>query len=411
MVYTFKDINNNSLYKDARVIIVTGKYPIFNNIAIDNLRSASRGSLDDLDLSKVDDIMDEFGESSTDASNAMSFDFDTFMDAAKSPTIDGKWFCSCSYQSLTKKQKEKLDRYLKSPSEYGCLIVNCLEWKDYKQFFKSRLLQGSKYSHLMKLNFPSRNELKVIVEKLFWEREIKITPKVAEYFIMRMSSAYDDYTEIIDSIELKFKEMSGGNVLDYETAKLLLKDVENFVLDDFLFELVKPIKNKKVVKSRKIYKMIDSLVSDLGYSKLVTQLQYKIDDLIELRMNINNGNIPVMVRYDVERVKRRIGEENKLNKLSAYSFKRYAYLASQTTLKDWYYMKLILKNVANSWDEAACQKAIMALVHRNTYSNDRVLNDISIKNTLQENLVYLNMTPYNMQFKGFNDNRYIDILK
>lgn len=411
MIHTFRDIHNDNLYNDTRVMIVTGKYPIFNNIVIDKLREVSKGSIDDIDMSATNEIMSEFGESSADLSGAMSFDFDTFMDVAKSPTVDGKWFCSCDYSILTKKQREKLDRYLKSPSEFGCLVVNSLEWKDYRQFFKNRTLSGSKFSHLMKLSFPTRTELKDVVIDMFLQRDIKINSKVADYFIMRMSSSYNDYADVIDDITEKFKETNGGNVIDYDKAKLLLKNVENFVLDDFIFELVKPIKNKKVVKNRKVYKMIDSLASDIGFVKLISQLKYKIDDLIELRININNGNIPVMVRYDIKKVKNRLGEENKLNKLSDFAFKRYAYLASQTTLKDWYYMKLILNNISKSWSEVECEKALLALVHRNTNSNDRVLNDIGVKDTLKENLVHLNMTPYNMRFSGFDDNRYIDILK
>lgn len=411
MVYTFRDINNDTLYNEARVVIVTGSYPIFNNIAVDKLKKVSRGSIDDMDLSKTAEIMSEFGESSFDLNSAMSFDFDTFMGVAKSPTIDGKWFCSCDYAILTKKQKDKLLTYMKAPSEFACLVVYSTEWKDFKDLLKNKVLKGSKYSHLMKLSFPSRKELNDIVEKLFLDRGIKLGAKVAEYFIMRMSASYSDYGNVIDSLERQFKEDNSGNVLDYDTAKVLMKDIENFVLEDFLFELVKPIKNAKVVKNRKVYKMFSSLADDVGYAKLVSQLGYKINDLIELRININNGNIPVMVKYDIAKIKDRLGKEHKLNKLSDFSFKRYAYLASQTTLKDWYYMKLILKGIEHTWSDAECEKALMALVHRNTFSNDRVLNDIGIKNTLMENLVQLNMTPYNTEFKGFDDSRYIDIIK
>ena len=403
MKYRFQDIDNTQMYGSCRVIFVAGQYPIFNNIVIDKIREQCKGDIEGLDQETVEKFISEFTGSSYE-SNA-SLDFKEFIDVVKVPPVSGKWFCNVDYSFLTKKQKDLLSRYYKKPSENGILVVTMTDWKDYRFFLNNRGVTGNKYTHIIQLSFPSRSTLKTLVVSFFKERKVNVSEQAAELFIMRMSNAYNEYDDTIDKICVGIKEW---DTISYADMVSSLKGVENYVLDDLLERLTVPIKSKKVVGRRKIYKMLNAVISDMGAKVIVNKLKYKLDDLIEMRIQINNGNIPVMVKYSIEKVKGRLGEDSRLQKLSDYAFKRYAYLASQTSLKDWYFMKLILSNIKNSWSEAENERALLALVHRSTMSNDRLVNDIGIKNTLEEGLTRLNGIFYDESIQRIDSTIMVD---
>ena len=393
MKYDFRDINNSMMYDTCKVMYVTGPHPIFNNIVVDRLRESCKGEIEGFDEEDMSSFMEEFTMSkynSTSVNNSMSFD--EFMAAVKVPPVTGKWFCSADYKFLTKKQKDTLSRYYKKPIEHGVLVINISEWRDYKDLLRNRAITQNKDNHIIQLSFPSRDVLKDIVTKLFKDRGVTVAEQAVELFIMRMSRAYDEYQDTIDNICNSVGEKAN---ISYADMVLHLKGIENYILDDFISELMKPMKSKKVVTRRKIYKMLNALMSDMGARAIVNKIKFKLDDLIEMRIQINNGNIPVMVRYNVEKIKGRIGEESRLNKLSDYSFKRYAYIASKTSLRDWYYMKLILSNIKNSWSEEESERALLSLIHRYVISTDRLMNSIGVKNTLKEGLTDLNSIFYN----------------
>lgn len=391
MKYRFSDIDNKQMYDNGRVILIAGQYPIFNNIVIDKVRNSCKGDMQNFDEEAIDKFISEFNGGGYEISNNTSLDFNEFMDVVKVPPVNGKWFCNIDYSFLTKKQKETLTRYYKKPSEHGVLVVTMEDWKDYKFFINNRAITGNNFTHLIQLSYPSRATLKELVIGFFKKRRVTVSEQGAELFIMRMSNAYNDYADTMDKVCIGKKEYEAISYADMIDS---LKGVENYVLDDLLEQLMVPIKSKKVVLRRKIYKMLNAIVSDMGAKAIVNKIKYKLDDLIEMRIQINAGNIPVMVRYNIEKVKGRLDDENRLNKLSDYAFKRYAYLASQTSLKDWYFMKLILSNVKNSWSEVENERVLLSLVHRSTMSTDRLMNNIGIKNTLEENLMRLNCIFY-----------------
>ena len=396
MKYRFQDIDNNQIYDTGRVILIAGQYPIFNNIVIDRVKEKCKGDIEDLDQEAIDKFVSEFTGGGYEVSGNTSLDFNEFMDVAKVPPVNGKWFCNVDYGFLTKKQRDTLTRYYKKPSENGVLVITMTDWKDYKLFLNNRAVTGNNFTHIIQLSFPNRATLKPLVSSFFKKRGINVSEQASELFIMRMSNAYNSYGETIDKICMN---IPSGATIAYSDMVESLKGIENYVLDDLITQLLVPIKSKKVVTNRKIYKMLNAIISDMGAKAIVNKIKYKLDDLIEMRIQINNGNIPVMVRYNIEKVKGRLHEENRLQKLSDYAFKRYAYIASQTSLKDWYFMKLILSNVKVSWSEEENFKVLMALVHRGTMSNDRLMNDIGVKNTLEENLVRLNSIFYDDSIK------------
>jgi len=394
--YRFNDIYDKMMYETGNVIFVTGQYPIFNNIVIDRVRENCKGDIEDFDESTIDAFVGEFAASQHEDNSSNSLSFDEFISVVKVPPVTGRWFCHVDYSFLTKKQRDILSRYYRKPSDNGVLVISIAEWRDYRQFLNNRAITQNRNTHIIQLSFPNRAMLKELVTMFFKERGVKVAEQAVELFIMRMSNAYEDYQDTIDNI---CNLMGNKGEIGYSDMVEKLRGIENYVIDDFIAELMNPMKSKKIVKRRRIYKMLNALISDMGAKAIVSKIKYKLDDLIEMRIQINNGNIPVMVRYNVEKIKGRLDEENRLNKLSDYAFKRYAYLASQTSLRDWYYMKLILSNVKNSWSEEQNQKALLALVHRYVLSTDRLMNDIGVKNTLEEGLVALNGVFYNPYIK------------
>ncbi len=140
--------------------------------------------------------------------------------------------------------------------------------------------------------------------------------------------------------------------------------------------------------------MISALSQEFGPEKLVSKITYKIDDYIEFRIAINSGAIPIKVKYSVDEAKKRLGEESRLSKLSDFQFRRMSYIASQTSLKDWTYMRLILHNVTLKYKAESYEKVLYSLVNRSNLSEFRLNNDIGLKNSISPDLDRLDNTVY-----------------
>jgi hypothetical protein len=395
MKYNFKDMLNGDIYNSTKVMFIFGKYNIFNNMVSDELKGMCVDS-STFESSVV--LSEEFGTNNdSDEDNfSNSVNFNTFMDVVGVPNINGKWFCKVELSSLTKKQKEVLNRYIKEPSDNGILVINSTEWKDYKDYLKNRILSFSKVSHIMELSFPSRDILKVLVSQLFEEKGIEIQPAATDFFIMRMSRAYDDYESVIDDIATSHKE----STLDSKQIKVYMKGIENFILDDFVKELIKPMVSDKT-NSKKVLKIMIALEDELGAKNLVYQLLKVIDESIEFRVLINSGKIPIGIKYFYKDVINDLGgEKGPYGKMKEWTFRNKAALASQTSLRDWEYMKLILyraiENPRISDDEmdAKCQKALYELCTRSVITPDRINNIIGIDNILNKNFDYINRIEY-----------------
>ncbi len=385
MKYRFSDINNDGMYETARVMFITGPYSLFNNIVSDRLRTMCKGTLDT--TTGNEDLMAEFNMSSFDSDTvANSIDFQTFLDVVKMPAVTGKWFCSVDYKMLTKKQRETLERYMKKPNANGVLVITMLEYQDYKTFVRNRAITAHQYTHIIQLSFPYRNILKEIIKKMINDRGVTVADKAVELFLLRMSSNYDEYEQVLDSV-CKHRK---GTEMTYKDMVESMKGIENYVLDDFLQQLVVPIKSRKIATNRKIYKMLDALVSDVGARDLVMKIRYKIDDLIEMRIAINRGLIPIRIGFSVTEAKDRLEEDNKLKKLNDYTFRRYAELASKTSLRDWVFMKMILSNVKQVWNSNEFERVLHCLIHRSLLSTSRLTNDIGISNIIEEQLYDVN---------------------
>lgn len=377
MKYSFNDILNDEFYTNSKVAIVTGPYNIFNNMVIDRFKKECAEE----NYYEVDsDTLSEFGIKSDDSEAKISnnVDFNTFMGVINIPSVVGKWFCSVDISIMSKKQMEILREYIKNPGDNGILIINSSEFKDYREFLYSNIVKYSKTCNLIQLSFPNRKTLINLVKQMFYSRSVQISEESASLFVMRMSSSYEEYNAIVDRV----CEGYSDTVISYSQVKERLKGVENFVLDDFIEALLKPLSGEKITANRKIYKMYKMLMQEYGITKLLNNIMYKIDDYIQFRILINKGIIPIKVRFSVDEAKRYIGEEHKLYKMTEYKFRRMANIASLTSLRDWVYMKLILSKAKGVYTDEGKEKILYTLMHRSVLNKSRLGNNIGIENVI-----------------------------
>lgn len=407
MKYSFKEIINAEIYESTRVMFVLGKYMWFNNMVCDTLKYMCIDQENQFNASIG--IGDEFGiqDDDTEGSLSNSVNFATFMEVIGVASINGKWYCRTEYSTLTKKQKEQLFKYIKEPSDNGILIITSDDWMQYKDILKNRILSFSKVSHIMQLSFPNKQILKGIVSQSFSEKGIEIESAAVDFFIMRMSTAYDKYEEQINTIVDIHKEP----VLTAKDLKVYMKGIENFIVDDFISELVKPMVSDKT-NSKKVLKIMMALEDEFGAKNLVYQLLKKIDEYIEYRLLINTGYIPIGINYFYKDVIQKLPDPKKYEKVNEWVFRKRAETASLTSLRDWEYMKLILNKaienirIPDEELDIKCQKALYELATRSVITNDRINNIIGVDNILRKKLKDLDRVIYSEE-----DLEYIEEIK
>lgn len=383
MKFTFSDINNDKLYEKCRVLFITGEYSIFNNLVEDKIRDICRGEEEGAEISE--ELLEEFG-GADELGKINDMELETFLEAVRIPPLNGKWFTSLDYKFLTKKQREKLMAYIKRPNDNGILVIKINEYKDYRELLYNKIIANSEETHLIQLQFPNREGLKEIVYKKLREKQVELPERAVDIFVMRMGINYDEYEETLDYICLDRE----GTHISISEFNQIMKGIENYDIDDFIEFLLRPMNSKKISSNRKIYRMVESIISDIGARSAVYKIRRKIDSLIDFRILINSGIIPINVKYSVAEAKERIGEDHKLYKINDYSFRRNAKLASKTSLKDLVYIKMILSNIDVKWDEKEYEKALFSVIHRSTLSPERLINDIGISNTLKKELFDIN---------------------
>lgn len=395
MKYSFKEILNAEIYESTRVMFVLGKYVWFNNMVCDTLKYMCAEQ--DNTFNASIGIGDDFGiEESNDGDILTnSVDFSTFMEVIGVASINGKWYCRTEYSTLNKKQKEQLFKYIKEPSDNGTLVITSDDWMQYKDILKNRILSFSKVSHVMQLSFPNKQILKGIVAQSFSERGIEIESSAVDFFTMRMSSAYDKYEEQINSIVDMHKEP----ILTVKDLKVYMKGIENFIVDDFISELLKPMSSDKT-NSKKVLKIMMALEDEFGAKNLLYQLIKKIEEYIEFRLLINTGYIPIGINYFYNDIINKLPDSKKYEKMNEWVFRKRAETASLTSLRDWEYMKLILSKaienvkISDTELDIKCQKALYELATRSVMTPDRLNNVIGIDNVLRKKLKELDLVVY-----------------
>ena len=365
MKYTFKDFNSQELLSDdLRVLFVTGQHSIFVNMMCDKVRNLCKGEEIVYDADLFEDMGIKMSENEIQTSNIV--DISAFPDTIVAVPPSGKWYCSVPLSLLTKKQKDWIKNYIKNPSENAVLVLFATEFKDYSEWLKDKTLAMSKYSHIIQLSFPDKNILKDIVKNKFNEHNVEIQNAEIETFIFRMSNAYDDYDSVIENICLDYANEDGHEITKKEMLAGL-HGINNCVLDDFIDRLLVPFKNDTPTNRKTIFKMLGALLEEYGAEDLCKRLLKQVNVYIELRQAVNSGQIPVLIKYSLKEVRDRLGEESSLNKISDFRFRKMAYIASRTSLRDWVYMRLILENTSymnkKSYEEALYRITVRSILN------------------------------------------------
>lgn len=393
-----------TLYNNSKVIFIAGPYNVFNNIVSDNFKTMCTPE----STFKMDEeLYKEFGidvGGPIKVSNVV--DFETFMLVVNTPSIEGKWFCNTDYGTLTKKQKERLMNYIRKPNDNGVLSLFSTEWHDYKFLLNNKIISSSAFINIIQLSWPNRDTLYEVLRGLFRARNAKIEERGLELIILRMSDSYDEYVDIVDKIcnenlpdgylTMKPEDLP---VITYDQVFESLRGIENYVLDDFIERITRPLTSDKMVNSANggnalSFRMMKILIEEYTARGLVSKLKYKIDDFIEFRVAINSGKIPILVNFSVAESKELIGEESKLYKLSDYQFRKMARIASQTSLIDWLYIKLMLNNIYYRFEDTSYEIALFSMLSRSVLNESRVNNDIGIEDCLGIDMDYLDNINY-----------------
>lgn len=389
MRYRFSDILREEIYNKCNTMFITGPYEIFNNMVAETARYSCMEN--GVQIETKVDMLDEFGISTTESSTSLSsVSFDQFFEVVQSPNINGRWYCYTDYAMLKEKQRKKFKEYIKKSNRNGLLVVESKEFMDFKDIIKNRTFDSSREVHHINMSFPDRNTVESIVAEAFLEKGRKLKPKALDSFVTRMNKGYDDLDRMVDLVVECTKEEEEVKEAD---IRLALKGVEHFGIEDFMEELVKPLSND-TTNNKKIYRIMAAMIDEYGASKLVEKLLREINTMIDFRIMINRGTIPIKINFFFSDIKKELGSDNKYSKMNEYTFRKKANMAAQTSLRDWEYMKLMLMRSKNSYSEVAKIRAIYDVVTRSQMSMSRLYNVIGIEDIIESSYRQLDNIRY-----------------
>lgn len=410
--YKFDEFNNIAEKEDMQVIVISGSHNIFVDMLVDKIKQRKDVNSGMTPLKLTGNTLTE--EFETSDFGDMTLDLETFFSVCSSMSPMGKWICKANYDFATKKERDKIKAYIKKPSPYAMLIVTVAEYKNIRELRAVRALDNSRVSHIIDIQYPRKAILAQLVTQMFKDKGYNVGEQSIQIFIMRMGSAYDEYKDTINLICDRLKSLTSDidleekalndkeehkrninvNIKDFKEA---MQGIDFFVIDDFLLEIIKPLHSSKVVKRRKMYKILNALLDECSAKDICGRLKYKVEELLYYRAYINNGVIPVKIRYNADKIKERLPENSKLRKATSLSFKRNAYIASKTSIEDWYFMYSLLNRNSFMDSDDKYMATLYAIMDRTAVSNDRLMNNMRVKNTLDEGLADLNgilMSPW-----------------
>lgn len=380
MKYNFKDILNADIYNNCDVAVITGRNHIFIDMVIDTLKDLVDSETNELTTSELDG---EFNVREEEYSGNY-VDIDTFKDVIGSPSINGRWVCICDYKSLNKKQKGYIDLYKRKPSNLGLLIVYSTDFVDYRNMLKDNVLRMSLRSHIFDLSFPHWATLKEIINSIFESKGKRIEVNALEQFTIKLGKAYDNLYELVDLVI----DESGGPCISNLDVKRAMKGIENFTIDDFIEQMLQPLKNDST-NNKKIYRIMASMMDEYGSLKLAKRMLSTVNELIEFREHINKGTIPVKINYIYNDCIKEIGKDSKISKYSEYRFRKLAMTAAQTSLEDLVYIKIMLMKAVRTYNEEERFGLLYDTVTRSVLNDNIIDNIIGLDNIMDNQCRYI----------------------
>lgn len=385
MICSFKDLSENGILEDSRVLAIVGSHSLFNNIAADKAKEFVMSQAKVQTAGEA--MLAEFGIKPAESEKGGTVvPFDTFVSVVGNANINGKWFCKVVYKELNKKQLDIFFKYIKEPSKNGMLVVVNSDFKDYKYILNSNVFKSSKYANALKLIYPERNDIKEVISDLFLDRGKAIDKPSIEMFMIRMNNEFDKYAETIEMMCVSIKEKS----ITLSVLKDAMSGIQYFDIEDFILELTKPVTTTKTT-SKKIYKMIDVLREKYEYTGIVNISKSNILEYIQFRMLINTGVIPIKLDYFFNDILKVLGKEHPFAKYPEWKFRKKAMIAAQTSLKDWEYMYLILSSV-NFMDTMSYERKLYELINRQVLTESNILSAVKFNGNMDYALKRIDRT-------------------
>ena len=215
-----------------------------------------------------------------------------------------------------------------------------------------------------------------------------------------MGSAYEEYRDCVEKVANNLKAANALNDSEIQPKdfKAAIKEIEHFEIDDLMYYLVKPITGDKPLNGkRKVHQAFAKLLEDFTPKEIALKLRYRVHDMLAYRAAINSGIIPIKIPYSAQKVQEHITESEfnaKIKKASAYTFKRNAAVANLTSIEDWFFVYIMLEKAIHSSTDKECLRILLSMVNRTAITVDRLMNNIGVKDTLEEELYTLNSFLY-----------------
>lgn len=407
----FRDniFENLNTLGETMVWILLGDSALLSNYALDKLKQHERSknkldkSLAAIHTNIMSTIIDDIDVDEEE--NSAGLATCTLAEVWKRPgkSITGRWLCVANYDNMLKRDRTNLFNYLKNPCKNVLLIITVGEYRNIIEFKRNSTLNSSNICHMVNISYPSRRIMLKITKQLFDEQNVLLSEEQLDSFIMKMGRAYEEYRDCIDKVTYNLKAITGSEFdvpieVMPQDFKEAIKNIEHFEINDLLLYMLKPIRSSKPLNGRRgVHRALARLLESMTAHEICNKLKYRIRDMLVYRANINNGIIPIKIPYNTAKIQEALPENeltDKIKKASAYAFKRNAYISSLTSIEDWFYMYSMLENVPNYATEQQYLKVLLSLVNRTAISNDRLMNNIGIKDTLNEGLVTVNGVLY-----------------
>ena len=387
----------DELYENSSVLFITGSHNIFNNFCVDRLKSFCSF---EQELATTTELLTDFGIDDLSEleglSSSNSLPFDELKRLVPTPSINGKWFCSVSYDTLSEKVKKEVLDYVNNPSINGVLAILVTGWRDSIKLLKMAKIQKSPDVNLIRLEYPTKKTLGEIIKSEFAKKDIDVTREAVELFQKRMSSQYDKYTDIINQITLGLE----GTSINLSEMTQLMKNIEYFDLADLVDALLYPLQEESISSKRKAYKILKAILQDLTPSEVTKRLSKEVSRCLAFRLALNKGMIPAKVKFSVKEAKEKLKDAGGEFNVSDLRFRRIAELAQMTSLKDWLYMYLMLTKVSNRGkpDEVELRhmRVLYSLIHRQILPDTRLDNAIHIDDIIENQRKLLNSVVYTL---------------
>lgn len=295
-----------------------------------------------------------------------------FIERVTVPALGGKWLCiqhikHRGEQATPKKEQEVLYSYITKPSPNGRLIIQV---EGYSQWLNDKVLQESKDVCMLQMSYPKQGVLRELIQSEVRERSVKeITDSACEVFIRRLGNKLDDYGWYIEQVI-----QSDYRLIDVPEIQKILHGVDNYEPLDFIKHL---LKEDTPIRSKRAYKVLNSLQEDFGTGLLLHKLRDTIKNILEVRQAINQGQIPVGLSVDYRGVKQRLQKASlSISSLPAYKIREYTKIASELSLEDWLYMyQLIQSGIVRS--EAGQCVSLYSLIPRRQLTHTQLLHLIT----------------------------------